>query len=167
MRLVHWMMTNHVDIVRVVPMVGESAKEHLVATIRECLDTGAEFPTAIQNDLSLALAFVQTLLQFLDSLPEPLIPVSLHARCAQINSRDEAFEFLDELSSESVNVWISITAFLHFISQQPLGGNSKSSTSKAGSLAVVFAPVLLRDDTASYPPISPIRKCHFLLLFIE
>ena len=35
MRLVHWMMTNHVDIVRVVPMVGESAKEHLVATIRE------------------------------------------------------------------------------------------------------------------------------------
>jgi hypothetical protein len=40
----------------------------------------------------MALAFAQTLLQFLDSLPEPLIPVSLHARCAQIKSRDEAFE---------------------------------------------------------------------------
>jgi inositol polyphosphate 5-phosphatase INPP5B/F len=35
MRLVHWMMTNHVDVVRVVPMVREPPKKHLVATIRE------------------------------------------------------------------------------------------------------------------------------------
>jgi len=143
-----------------------SAEDHLVATIRECLDTGAKFPEVIKNDPRLALAFAQALLQLLDSLSEPIIPVSLHARCAQITSRDEAFELLGELPSESVNVWISITAFLHFIAQQPSVGDSKSSRSKAESLAATFAPVFLRDDTSSYPSISPIRKRDFLLYFI-
>ena len=66
------------------------------------------------------MAVAQTLLQLLDSLLESVVPPSLQARCAQITSRDEAFEvcslffsharslhylkLLDELPSVSVNV---------------------------------------------------------------
>jgi len=164
MRLINWMMANAID---VDGLFVSSAEERLIATIRECLDTGADFPVGTKNDQSLALAFAQTLLQFLDSLSEPIIPVSLHASCAQSTNRDEAYEVLDELPSESVNVWISVTAFLHFIAQQPLEGNHKSGPSKTKSLAAVFAPVFLRDDTSSYPLISPTRKCDFLLYFID
>jgi inositol polyphosphate 5-phosphatase INPP5B/F len=123
----------------------------------------------MKDDPRLALAVAQTLLQLLDSLPEPVIPVSLYARCAQVTSRDEAFEvcrqqplcyntfddllqFLDELPSEAVNVkqifnhytksklmvclqvWISITAFVHFIGQQASVGDSEASQGKAERL---------------------------------
>ena len=58
----------------------------------QCLDTGADFPKNFEDDSRLALAFARTLLQLLASLSEPIIPVSLHARCAQVTSRDAAFE---------------------------------------------------------------------------
>ena len=39
-----------------------------------------------------ARAFADTLLQLLDSLTEPIVPASLHAKCAETANRDEAFE---------------------------------------------------------------------------
>jgi phosphatidylinositol-bisphosphatase len=137
----------------------------------------------MKDDPRLALAFAQTLLQLLDSLPEPVIPISLHARCAQATSRDEAFEvcqqqpycctifddliqqLLDELPSEAVNVkqilnhyakgklivwlqvWISITAFVHFIGQQTSAGDSEASPGKtehlgARNLLITSGPCL-------------------------
>ncbi|KIM82825.1 hypothetical protein PILCRDRAFT_457561 [Piloderma croceum F 1598] len=164
MRLVNWMMANAIN---VDGLFVSSAEEQLISIVRECLDTGADFPKVMKDDPRLALAVAQTLLQLLDSLPEPVIPVSLYARCAQVTSRDEAFEFLDELPSEAVNVWISITAFVHFIGQQASVGDSEASQGKAERLAAIFAPVFLRDDTSSYPPISPIGKRNFLLHFIS
>jgi phosphatidylinositol-bisphosphatase len=38
------------------------------------------------------LAFAVTLLRFLESLAEPIVPASLHMQCLEMNSRDEAFE---------------------------------------------------------------------------
>ena len=38
------------------------------------------------------LAFSITLLRFLESLAESIVPVSLHPRCLEMNDRDEAFE---------------------------------------------------------------------------
>jgi hypothetical protein len=35
------------------------------------------------------------------------------------------------------------------------------------SEAAIFAPLFLRDDMSSYPPISPIGKRNFLLYFIN
>jgi len=160
MRLINWMMTHAID---VDGLFVSPVKEHLITAIRECLDTGADFPIGSKNDSSLALAFAQTLLQFLDSLSEPVVPVSLHARCAQTNSREEAFEVLDEFPGEAVNVWISVTAFLHFISQ----GDQSQAIRKAEILAAVFAQVLLRDDILSFPILSPLRKRDFVLYFIS
>ena len=59
----------------------------------QCLDTGEDFSVGgAEDDPEAARAFADTLLQLLASLTEPVIPASLHEKCAQIASRDEAFE---------------------------------------------------------------------------
>jgi len=165
MRLVHWLMGNgvHFD-----DLFARPADQGIVHQIRECLDTGAEFPfaTKTEHDPSIVLAFGDTLLQLLSSLTEPVVPASLHAKCAQMTSRDEAFELLDDLPSVSVNVWISVTAFLHFIAQQASPNDLESAEAKAKRLASVFTPILLRDDPTSHTPVSPVGKRAFLLYFI-
>jgi len=157
---VNWMMscTLNTDALFFSPADGD-----IVNTIRECLDTGDDFPyPPSTRDPELPLAFAITLLRFLESLAEPIIPVSLHPQCLEMSNRDDAFELLDALSPVSVNVWISITAFLHFICQ------SSQVTNHAERLATVLAPVLMRDDPLSPTlPISPKSKCKFLLHFID
>ena len=60
------------------------------------------------------------------------MPYALHARCASVASRDEAFEVLEALPPASVNVWISVTAFLHFISQDGEGGADENGEGEDG-----------------------------------
>jgi len=102
MRLINRMMSEHanVDGLFVSPV-----DENIVNTIRECLDSGDEFPFAPTDaDPQVALAFRATLVRLLDSLIDPIVPEPLHARCIQTTSRDEAFELLDEFPPASVNV---------------------------------------------------------------
>ncbi|KAF9460415.1 Endonuclease/exonuclease/phosphatase [Collybia nuda] len=97
MRLVNWMMSEHasIDGLFILP-----AKEDIVDTIRECLDTGEEFPIIPNEaDTEVHLAFAVVLLRLLDSLVEPIVPVSLHSKCTQMTSRDEAFEVCDLLTN--------------------------------------------------------------------
>ncbi|KAF9552113.1 DNase I-like protein [Agrocybe pediades] len=160
MRVINWMMSNSTNTEEMFLQPGD---DKMVANIRECLDTGAEFPYAPDSqDPKIPLAFATTLLQFLDSLVDPVIPASLHAQCVEMTNRDEAFELLDALPPVSVNVWISLTAFLHFLCQ------GTKAELHAEQIATVFAPILLRDDPASLnPPISPNGKRKFLLYFIS
>ena len=59
----------------------------------QCLDTGAEFDLdESEGKGKVALAVADTLAQLLDSLVEPVVPAALHGRCAEMSSRDEAFE---------------------------------------------------------------------------
>ncbi|KZT26139.1 DNase I-like protein [Neolentinus lepideus HHB14362 ss-1] len=159
MRIINWLMTYAAE---THDLFVEPGTPELVASIRESLDTGADFifkaNTDGQYDRQTKTAFGEALLQFLDSLVEPVIPRHLYSRCLQVNDRDEAFE-----------VWISLTAFLHFISQQP-GENANDGTpptSRAELLASVFAPILFRNDPALYPPSSPVGTRRFLLFFIQ
>lgn len=169
MMLINWLMTHVTDPNN---LFSGPLEESICINIRECLDTGDPFPSPKSGEEhgSLATAIASTLVQLLDSLVDPVVPPYLHARCLQMTSRDEAFELLDKFPPESVNVWISLTAFLHYISlQKP---PSQSSTDQANMnmaerLATVFAPVLLRDDsTGLHTPVSPIGKRKFLLYFI-
>ncbi|KAJ7143655.1 DNase I-like protein [Mycena filopes] len=160
MRLVNWMMAPELDLENVFV---SPADPTMVDTIRECLDTGADFPftpSALEDDEP-AIAFGETLIRLLNALPEPLVPVELHARCAEISlgGRDEAFELLDGFPPAAVNVWISVTAFLHFVCQA-----SKEPEVKTQRIAAVFAPILLR-DTANV--VSPVGRRNFLLQFIQ
>ncbi|PPR03410.1 hypothetical protein CVT24_012705 [Panaeolus cyanescens] len=160
MRLVNWLMSNPsiADDLFITP-----GKPGTVGIIRECLDTGNEFPFPDNpNDSSIARSFATALVEFLNALPEPLIPATLHSRCLEMSNRDEAFELLDSVPAAAVNVWISITAFLHFICQ------TSKQEDKALQLANVLTPVLLREDP-NYAglPTSPAGKRKFLLFFIS
>lgn len=129
--------------------------------IKDCLDTGAEFKfDHVHSKQDVAWAFGDALLQLLDALPEPLLPTSLHPRCAEVTSRDEAFELLNELPSVALNVWISVTAVLHYIMQQSL------SASTSNELVARLTSILLRDGTASQTSTSVVGKRRYLRYFI-
>ncbi|EKM78328.1 hypothetical protein AGABI1DRAFT_121436 [Agaricus bisporus var. burnettii JB137-S8] len=153
MRLVNWLMgsTTIPQDLFLVP-----AEETM------CLDTGEEFPWPPGSENAApSYAIAQTLLELLDSLMEPVVPPVLHSRCVQTKSRDEAFELLDVLQPPAVNVWITLTAFLHFICQ------SSSDPSYPEKIADIFTPVLMKDGPEpTAVPISPIKKRRFILQFI-
>ncbi|KAK7680399.1 hypothetical protein QCA50_016639 [Cerrena zonata] len=160
MKLINWLMSNATEVKNLFLLPGDP---NLIAEIRECLDTGADLDQPSQDDLERhALSVATCLVELLSSLPESLIPITLQSRCAHVASRDEAFELLDNLPSASVNVWISITAFLHFVNQQT-SDNEKNRTSL---LADIFSPILMRDNLDVSAPISPISKRRFLLFFM-
>ncbi|KAG6909315.1 hypothetical protein DXG01_001114 [Tephrocybe rancida] len=90
MRLVNWMMSDYAHIDGLFTSPGE---EVTTDTIRECLDTGDEFPFSQEHaDPSVVVAFGETLLRLLDSITDSVVPFSLHPKCVQVASRDEAFE---------------------------------------------------------------------------
>ncbi|KIL66111.1 hypothetical protein M378DRAFT_192118 [Amanita muscaria Koide BX008] len=161
MRLVNWMMAGSA---RVENLFFTPAEDVYIHSIRECLDTGDEFPYPPgSEDDRIHLAFGATLLQFLESLSSPVVPVFIHERCLQATDRDEAFESLDAFPSSSVNAWISITAFLHYICR-----SSQDPVLRAKRLASVFAPVLMREERAHVlNPISLLGKQRFILYFID
>jgi len=122
------------------------------------------------------MAFGAALIGFIESLPESIIPPTLHAKCPDLTGRDEAFELLDGLPSASVNVWMMVTAFLHFICSrkesraEKIGMYSAICAGRSTDViaAVVLAPVLLRNGrTVKALPISPREKEKFLLHFIR
>jgi len=125
------------------------------------------------------------LLAFLRSQPEPIVPFSLHQRCAEITSKDEAIEMLSAFPSSSVNVWVSVTAYLHLLAlkdhhQAETQGERHEKRlpaleddarplnppSRAEVLASIFAPVLLRDNVDATSHVSLLGKKRFLLLFM-
>ncbi|KAF6751635.1 DNase I-like protein [Ephemerocybe angulata] len=162
-RLVNWLMTNTASTERVFLEPGDEAT---IGKIRGCLDTGDDFPWNPEEnkDAQIAFSFGSTLLLLLDSLPDPVIPGILHPKCVEMTNRDEAFELLDAVHPAAVNVWVSVTAFLHFISKSV----EDDVEDQPAKLAAVFAPILLRDDPTSLaPPISPAKKEEFLLYFIS
>ncbi|KAJ7059109.1 DNase I-like protein, partial [Mycena amicta] len=157
MRLINWMMSSNISLEKV---FDERADDEIVERIRECLDTGADFPfTPSPNEHKLPVAFGETLLRLLDSFPEPLVPPELQPQCVLMTSRDEAFEMLDAFAPAAVNVWISVTAFLHFVCQ-----SSSDTDAKTQRVAALFAPVLLRDSANA---VSPVGRRNFLLSFIR
>jgi len=161
MRLVNWMMSSDVDMNDLFTTPGDPV---LVDIIRECLDTGEEFtfPTGTEPP-KIPLAFAETLVQLLDSLTESIIPGALHRECAEVTSKDEAFAVLDQLSPARVNVWIPVTAFLHFVCQQV--DSEAGRLDRAKVLAAIFGPIVMREERNT-DLLSPLGKRQFLLFFI-
>jgi len=190
MKLMGWLTTHDVEAIH--DLFIAPGDKSLAAQIRESLDTGAELPpcpapTAPQTvDANYARTVAAVLLAFLRSLPEPVVPFSLHQHCAEATTdRDAALEMLSAFPPASVNVWISVTAFLHLLAlrdhrqaeAQDERPEKRPSThenaqpinntpSRAERLASIFAPVLLRDDVDAASPVSPLGKKRFLLLFM-
>ncbi|KAG1888409.1 hypothetical protein F4604DRAFT_2032996 [Suillus subluteus] len=139
MTLINWLMTHVID-----PndLFNGPLEESICINIKECLDTGDQFPSLQYGEEHgpLATVIASILVQLLDSLVDPVVPPYLYARCLQMTSRDEAFELRDGFPPDSVNVWISLTAFLHYISLQKLP--SESSTDQANMAERLGASIM-------------------------
>ncbi|KAH9077847.1 DNase I-like protein, partial [Lactarius deliciosus] len=159
MKLMGWLMSHDVETHDLFITPGD---EDLASQMRESLDTGADLPPCPTTkaphtvDAGYARTVAAVLLAFLNSLPESVVPPSLHQRCCDVTSRDAAFEMLSLFPPSSVNVWISVTAFLHLL-----------TPSNLSTTASIFAPILLRDDIDAPSPVSLLGKKKFLLLFME
>ncbi|CAE6438630.1 unnamed protein product [Rhizoctonia solani] len=164
MRLINWLMKNSTEFDDLFEKPGDP---QIVDQIVEGLDTGAEFPFDERSpDHDVALAFGSALLLFLEEMPEPVIPYGLYAQCALTSSREQAYEILDTLPGLNANMWISITAFLHFFCQQDKRANSIEATRK---IARTFADVLWF-DSMTMPlanRLSPLTRVGFLMFFIS
>ncbi|KAJ7059102.1 hypothetical protein C8F01DRAFT_1254783 [Mycena amicta] len=135
-RLINWMMSSDISLEKV---FDERADDEIVERIRECLDTGADFPfTPSPNEHKLPVAFGETLLRLLDSF----------------RAATAAFEMLDAFAPAAVNVWISVTAFLHFVCQSSKEEEEEEEEAKTQRVAALFAPVLLRDSANASSPSS-------------
>lgn len=193
MKLMGWLTAHDVEAIH--DLFIAPGNEELAVQIHESLDTGAELPPypapmapessqtqTVDPDAtaSYARTIAAVLLAFLRSLPESIVPLSLHQRCAESTSRDEALEMLSAFPPASVNVWIPLTAFLHLLvlrnrHQAEAPGEphtaledaqEHSRPSRAEILASIFAPILLRDDIDAASPVSLLGKRRFLLFFI-
>ncbi|KAH7876930.1 uncharacterized protein C8R40DRAFT_1248743 [Lentinula edodes] len=165
-RLVNWLMS---CVHPTEDLFIAKADPEIVDDIREHLDTGNEFPYSHDTrEPSIPIAFGGALVELLTSLPEYVVPKELHGRCVAVTDRDEAFETLDAFPPEAVNVWISVTAFLHYVVQ--------GSSLRAEKIAATFAPVFfgfLRDDLTSTSDnttasvITPLGYQKFIMYFIQ
>ncbi|QRV82695.1 inositol polyphosphate 5-phosphatase [Ceratobasidium sp. AG-Ba] len=116
MRLINWLMKYSIECDELFVKPGDPL---VVDAIIEALDTGNDFPfspvSPAQDEI---LAIGSALLLFLEEMPEPVVPLRLHPHCGLSKSKEQAYEILDHLPSLNANMWISITAFLHFFCQQ-------------------------------------------------
>ncbi|GJJ14799.1 hypothetical protein Clacol_009067 [Clathrus columnatus] len=90
----------HLNCPRELMLFIESADEETISAIREFLDTQpldsateVPFSDSLPRD-KIAYAYSQTLLQFLNSLQDPIIPSGLYPRCAAVQSREDVFELI-------------------------------------------------------------------------
>ncbi|KAJ1300525.1 hypothetical protein OPQ81_005336 [Rhizoctonia solani] len=164
MRLINWLMKNGLEFDDLFEKPGDP---QIVDQIIEALDTGAEFPFDEKNaDHGIVLAFGSALLLFLEEMPDPVIPYGLYAQCALTSSREQAYEILDTLPGLNANMWISITAFLHFFCQQDKRATSVEVTR---NMARIFADVLWFDSMTMplTSRLSPLTRVGFLMFFIS
>ncbi|VDB96528.1 unnamed protein product [Peniophora sp. CBMAI 1063] len=184
--LVNWLLDNQIE--KVDDLFLTPGEPELVAQIRECLDTGANIPTLNVNpptserDIQLVRGVGATLFALLDSLPEPIIPTSLHPQCVQVADREAAFVVLSSLPTATINAWVAITSCLHLYCIQTHEKHPHSPDSEAGDIVLsgprgsltraeriadIWTPMLLRDDPNSPALVSLLDKRRFLLFFID
>ena len=73
--------------------------------LSQCLDTGDEFAfDKSYSQTQIVRSVADALMQFLASLPVPIIPPSFHGRCELVGDQNEAFEVVSELPGPSLNV---------------------------------------------------------------
>ncbi|KAK0486312.1 DNase I-like protein [Armillaria novae-zelandiae] len=149
MRLVEWLMTCSREALQIETLFS-SHQSSAVSEMRKCLDTGSQFPSTLSPSLALA-----TLLALLSALPESVMPRDVDI--LNVTDRESAFEVLETLPTANVNVWISVTAFLHYIAQENEPDASEEppkQNEKAARIAAIFCSS------------GPVRKWELLMYFI-
>ncbi|KAF8601327.1 DNase I-like protein [Ceratobasidium sp. AG-I] len=180
MRLINWLMRHAIECDELFVKLGDQTNVDMIIevslvypvalrqfTFQQSLDTDTAFPfdeKAPGRDAMLAVG--TALILFLSEMPEPVIHPKLHVQCGLTGTKEQAYDILDTLPSLNANMWISITAFLHFFCQQD--GRKKDGAGVL-LLAKIFAEVLWA-DTMTLPLIHRLSlqtRVGFLMFFIS
>ena len=89
-------------------LFSSTADQGEVRCLRECLDTGAQFPSCSAHSV------VEALLSFVSSLPMPLLPPDLYPSLADVeplNLRAWSRNFLEQLPPINYNVFVYLLSF--------------------------------------------------------
>ena len=89
-------------------LFSSNADQSEVNCLRECLDTGAQFPSCSAHSM------VEALVSFIASLPQPLLPPELYPSLADVeptNLRAWSRNFLEQLPPINYNVFVYILSF--------------------------------------------------------
>ena len=106
--------------------------------IRDCLDVGT--PLASILDQVSVHSLAETLIRFLESLAEPVIPFAMCAKCLENSASQVACkQLLAQLPPAHYNAFVYIVAFL-----RELLTHTEANNLTPEKLAVVFGAVLLR-----------------------
>jgi len=131
-------------------------------SIREALDTGSSFDNQNINVHSMA----ETLILFLESLGEPVIPFHLFEQAIeQCNTYSQCKLLVSSIHPVHFNTFYYLMSFLREI----LNHGNKNKLSKE-KLAVVFSSVIIRSKGPILPQAIPNvvnKKAEFLKHFLE
>eukprot|EP00727_Mastigamoeba_balamuthi_P008688 m51a1_g4441 putative domain-containing protein (731) ;mRNA; f:111204-114171 len=156
-RMVDWLYCNGMADPELFAQSGSLGLEQL----RECLDTGDQFP-ADTNVHSM----VSTLLLWLESLPEPVVPTRVYGQCVDASASHQQCRNLvsTHLSPISFDVFYYVVAFL----QQVLVLSDQNNVT-AERLALLFCNVLLRAPGTAQAAETPAlikKKATFVFHFL-
>lgn len=129
-----------------------SSDLELLSLIRECLDTEDPFPFEDEtrwSSVDITLAFAEVLVLFFAALPNGMVPSSAYPIITGAAEEDDS-ELLEHLSPVSVNVWVTLFAFLQFACLQ-----TSRQEVEAKRIASVFAPVLIKTSQESEALLVP------------
>lgn len=116
-----------------------------IQQIRDCLDTGV--PEKIPGSIH---SIAEALLLFLESLPDPVIPKSVHKRCLECsNNYLLCKQIIHQIPEYHRNVFRYLTSFL-----KELLSRSQNNNLDIKFLASLFGDVFLRPDHLSLPSYS-------------
>ncbi|EGC34737.1 inositol 5-phosphatase 4 [Dictyostelium purpureum] len=132
--------------------------------IRDCLDTAEHFSTISFSIHSMA----ETLIRFLESLVEPVIPFNMYQQALDASSTPHSCkQLVSHLPSVNYNVFFYLISFLiEVLSHQ------QENQLTADQLAIVFSTILLRPSPLSplsqFPPDANIvkKKADLILHFL-
>lgn len=104
-RLCDWLYKNGMYWSEIFIRSGKSSQREI---LRECLDTGADFPLEVD-----AYSVGETLLMFLDSLREPVIPYEFYTSALNVcNNFTLCKQTISKFPEANYNVFYYLTAFL-------------------------------------------------------
>jgi phosphatidylinositol-bisphosphatase len=89
-------------------LFSSAADQGEVRCLRECLDTGAQFPSCSAHSV------VEALVSFISALPQPLLPPELYPTLADVeplNLRAWSRNFLEQLPPINYNVFVYLLSF--------------------------------------------------------
>ncbi|KAJ6233062.1 type ii inositol 1 [Anaeramoeba flamelloides] len=134
----------------------ETGDESQTAIIRECLDTGIGFETGFSIH-----SYCVVLLDFLDSLPSPVVPYSFYSRCLATNSQKDAFTLLKKFPKFHKN---SFTFLINFFKNILI--MKKLNHLNIEKLTFIFGNVLLKKKNSNLKK-EMNKKAKFLKYFLK